>query len=90
MTYEEFSEHVLNKQASYINEQELLLEVARSLFAPYAKAMSDIGLHPLTRREMEDRTDELDRMRFNMLDTHGPNSAAVRAAYIVTHPGEHP
>lgn len=92
LTYEQFLVESEWKQREYVGEQQDRMRQAETLWRTYERAMHQIGLHPLTRQEIEDRQRELARMESDA----GTKSAVTEATrtmyefYCDNHPEETP
>lgn len=80
MTLDDFIAQCQARQAAYIASERDRYAKARMLCAGYAREMSAIGLHPLTRMEIADRFSELDRMERDIPETYG-DTPAMRGAW---------
>ena len=80
MTYLQFLARSQRAQRAYIREERRRMEKARKLFERYAKAMHQLGLHPLGRMEIVDRWDELNRMERDVPTDYG-DGPAMQGAY---------
>lgn len=84
MLYSDFLIECQKKQRSYIKEEKAKMQRALGYFNIYAGLMRALGLHPLTRTEIDDRSRELFTMERDVLETHG-DGPAMRAAYTMHH-----
>lgn len=70
-TYRQFLTQSQRAQAQYIRtERKRMAKLQRAWFA-YVDYAASIGLHPLNRKEIEDRQRQLDDMERRIAETHG-------------------
>jgi hypothetical protein len=62
MDFEQFQEHCKTEQRRYIEGERRRMEQAMKAWNAFKSAMQELGLHPLTSIEIENRCDELGRM----------------------------
>lgn len=80
MTYKEFIRDAQKRQRAYVASETRRFIKARAAMRKYAATMAALGLHPLTRREIDDRFAELESMLAGVAFDLG-DSPAMRAAF---------
>lgn len=80
MTYKQYLAHSQRMQRRYIAEEMKRNEKLSKLWYEYKAKASKLGFHPLDRREIEARSDELRQMLARVEDTHG-DTPGQRALY---------
>jgi len=84
MKYAEFIAHARGQQRDYIRQEKRRYAKAAKLAARYQGNMLRLGLHPLTRLEIADRQQELERMAARLEIDMG-DSPAMCAAFEMHH-----
>jgi hypothetical protein len=80
MEYSDYVRECQKRQREYILEQQKKMAKLRAALIRYEAAAAALGLHPLTRNEIQDRTRQLEGMAATVEETHG-DSVAMRCAY---------
>lgn len=80
MTYQQFIRQCQARQRGHIRAEQQRMKKARKAWERYCVAMSALNLHPLDRRELDDRDRQLEQMARDVPETHG-DSATMRWAY---------
>jgi hypothetical protein len=87
MTYAQFVKASRKAQAAYIRDERKRYAKATELFREYSARMStELGLHPLTLREIWDRQDQLKDMEARIPQTHG-DTPTMRMMYDMRQEG---
>lgn len=84
MTYQQFLDDSMSKQAAYIREETHRYAQAQKLRWRYEGAMSRLSLHALDSFEISDRLKQLDDMKKRIRQTHG-DTPGNRAIYDSFH-----
>lgn len=74
-TYPQYLAYCMEMQRRYIAEERKRIAKLRKAFQRYEAAAAAIGLHALTRREIEERQDQLHTMQARIGETHGDTPA---------------
>ena len=70
-TYPQYLAYCMEMQRRYIAEERKRIAKLRKAWDRYTKAAHALGLHPLERREIEERQDQLRTMQARISETHG-------------------
>jgi Tat protein secretion system quality control protein TatD with DNase activity len=81
MTYPQYRAYCLKEQRKANREDQARMKEALKLWQRYSGAMLAIGLHPLTREEIEDRIRELHRQGKSIAS--GGSEFSMKAAYTL-------
>jgi hypothetical protein len=70
-TYPQYLAYCMEMQRRYIAEERKRIAKLRKAWDRYTKAAHALNLHPLDRREIEEREDQLRAMQARITETHG-------------------
>ncbi|SEM21327.1 hypothetical protein SAMN04515666_108191 [Bosea lupini] len=81
-SFKEFAWECKAAQRAVIRKERERMEKVAALWAEYVRALSELGLHPMTHDGILKRQGELDRMTAEIDDQFGDNET-MRASYEV-------